>query len=227
MTEKLLSLKDISKVFTKSGARIVVLKDVFLDIAYNESIAIVGASGSGKSTFLQLLGLLDRPTKGQLFLNGKDVGLLSGGQVDKMRNQFLGFIFQFHHLLPDHNALFNVMMPLLVRGISQAEARKSASELLERVGLGERMKHLPGELSGGEQQRVAVARCLVGKPKLILADEPTGNLDPQTSKDIMNLLRSLTEEIGGSLVVVTHNMELARTCSRVLRLRDGTFERDV
>ena len=227
MTKNLIVLQGLSKSFQKEDQLITVLENVSLEIGYKESLAIVGASGSGKSTFLQLLGMLDKPDKGTIIIGGKDTQQMSGYQIDRLRNAELGFIFQFHHLLPDHNALFNVMMPLLIRGESIAKAKPVASELLKRVGLESRMNHLPGELSGGEQQRVAVARALVGGPKIVLADEPTGNLDPDTSKSIMSLLTQLTEEIGGTLVIVTHNLKLAHTCSRVLRLDAGSFVEDV
>lgn len=223
MTETVLSLENVHKRFQKGDQKIHVLRGINLSIQAGESVAIVGQSGSGKSTFLQLLGFLDRPTTGELtFMNIRQAGM-STHQLDRLRNQSIGFIFQFHHLLPDHDALENVMMPLLISGRSKKEAHQRAVDLLLRVGLGGRMYHKPGELSGGEQQRVAVARSLITSPKLVLADEPTGNLDPQTSVDIMDLLLSLTSEIGGSLVMVTHNISLAQKCDRFLRLQEGVF----
>ena len=223
MTDVVLSVENVHKRFQKGEQKIHVLRGINLSIHAGESVAIVGQSGSGKSTFLQLLGFLDRPTTGELTFMDTKQSRMSTHQLDKLRNQSIGFIFQFHHLLPDHDALENVMMPLLISGRSKKEAYQRASELLQRVGLGERMFHKPGELSGGEQQRVAVARSLIASPKLILADEPTGNLDPQTSVDIMDLLLSLTSEIGGSLVMVTHNINLAQKCDRFLRLQEGLF----
>ena len=227
MTDNLLKLIDIYKTFHKSGARIEVLRGVNLQINLKESIAVVGQSGSGKSTFLQLLGFLDRPTKGSIEFFGHTPTSMSKSRIDKLRNQEIGFIFQFHHLLPDHSALQNVMMPLLIAGEHEKKARERAVSLLDRVGLKERLEHRPGELSGGEQQRVAIARALIAKPKLVLADEPTGNLDPHTATSIMDLLLSLTEELEGSLVMVTHNLELAKRCHRVLRLQEGLFTEEI
>ena len=223
MTDVLVSLTNLCKSFQKGQQLIHVLKGVDLDIRHGESVAIIGQSGSGKSTFLQLLGFLDRPSRGDITFLGSKQSAVTSSRLDKLRNQSIGFIFQFHHLLPDHTAQENVMMPLLVSGISAREAQEKAEKLLIRVGLGDRMAHRPGELSGGEQQRVAVARALVSSPKLVLADEPTGNLDPQTSSVIMDLLLSLTSELGGALVMVTHNVHLARKCDRFLRLESGVF----
>ncbi|MAA78773.1 MAG: lipoprotein-releasing system ATP-binding protein LolD [Deltaproteobacteria bacterium] len=223
MTDVLVSLSNVCKSFQKGGRSIDVLRGVDLNILPGESIAIVGQSGSGKSTFLQLLGFLDRPSGGEIVFMGNRQSQLTSAKLDRLRNQSIGFIFQFHHLLPDHTALENVMMPLLVSGEASRNAQIKAEVLLKRVGLGERFMHRPGELSGGEQQRVAVARALVTRPKLILADEPTGNLDPQTSDTIMDLLLSLTSELGGAMVMVTHNLNLARKCDRFLRLENGVF----
>lgn len=223
MTDVLVSLATVCKSFQKGAQHIDVLRGVDLQIYHGESVAIVGQSGSGKSTFLQLLGFLDRPSSGEISFLGHQQSKLASATLDRLRNKSIGFIFQFHHLLPDHTALENVMMPLLVSGETAKEARVHAEKLLKRVGLGERFMHRPGELSGGEQQRVAVARALVSSPKLILADEPTGNLDPQTSDTIMDLLLSLTSELGGALVMVTHNLSLARKCDRFLRLENGVF----
>ena len=223
MTDVLVSLSNVCKSFRKGEQPIDVLRGVDLEIFPGESIAIVGQSGSGKSTFLQLLGFLDRPSSGEISFMGNKQSQLTSAKLDRLRNKSIGFIFQFHHLLPDHTALENVMMPLLVSGESARDAQVLAQNLLNRVGLGDRFMHRPGELSGGEQQRVAVARALVASPKLILADEPTGNLDPQTSDIIMDLLLSLTSELGGALVMVTHNLNLARKCDRFLRLENGIF----
>ncbi|MEC7985857.1 MAG: ABC transporter ATP-binding protein [Myxococcota bacterium] len=225
MTE-LLRLENLTKTFLKSGEKITVLRGVDLSIGLNESISIIGKSGSGKSTFLQILGLLDRPTDGKIFMENQEVFSLPSSRIDRLRNKSIGFIFQFHHLLPDHSALQNVMMPLIIGGESAGHAQSEASMLLEKVGLGNRIYHKPGELSGGEQQRVAIARALVAKPKLILADEPTGNLDPATSDLIMGLLLSLSLDLGGTLVMVTHNTVLAQKCQRMLRLENGTFKEE-
>ena len=226
MTE-LLRLQNLKKNFKKGDANITVLNGVNLSINLNESISIIGKSGSGKSTFLQILGLLDRPSEGKIFIEGQDVLSLSAADIDRLRNQSIGFIFQFHHLLPDHSALQNVMMPLFIGGAKPAWAQKEASILLDKVGLADRLHHKPGELSGGEQQRVAIARALVAKPKLILADEPTGNLDPATSDRIMALLLGLSLDLGGTLVMVTHNTLLAKKCQRTLRLEEGLFEEEL
>lgn len=223
MTDVLVSLTDLCKSFQKGQQSIHVLKGVQLDILRGESVAIIGQSGSGKSTFLQLLGFLDRPSSGEISFSGIKQSEMTSSRLDRLRNESIGFIFQFHHLLPDHTALENVMMPLLVSGVRSHQAQETAEVLLARVGLAARMLHRPGELSGGEQQRVAVARALVSSPKLVLADEPTGNLDPQTSSVIMDLLLSLTSELGGALVMVTHNLNLARKCDRFLRLESGVF----
>ena len=225
MTE-LLRLTNLKKSFWKSGKQITVLGGVNLTIQLNESISIVGKSGSGKSTFLQLLGLLDRPSSGKIFMENQEVLSLPSARIDRIRNQSIGFIFQFHHLLPDHSALQNVMMPLIIGGAGRAKAEGEAASLLEKVGLADRMYHKPGELSGGEQQRVATARALVVKPKLILADEPTGNLDPATSDRIMALLLGLSLDLGGTLVMVTHNTQLAKKCQRILRLEQGVFQEE-
>ena len=225
MTE-LLRLENLKKSFWKGGEKITVLSGVNLTINLNESISIIGQSGSGKSTFLQLLGLLDRPSEGKIFLENQEVFSLASSRIDRLRNKSIGFIFQFHHLLPDHSALQNVMMPLIIGGSNSAFAENEAATLLEKVGLKERMYHKPGELSGGEQQRVAIARALVAQPKLILADEPTGNLDPETSDRIMALLLSLSLDLGGTLVMVTHNTLLAKKCQRTLRLENGLFQEE-
>lgn len=225
MTE-LLRLEQLKKSFQKGGSQINVLNGVDLTINSNESIAIVGKSGSGKSTFLQILGLLDRPSAGRIFLEGKEVLSLRSANIDRLRNQSIGFIFQFHHLLPDHSAVQNVMMPLIIGGAASSSAQKKAKELLDKVGLGDRLHHKPGELSGGEQQRVAIARALVAEPKLILADEPTGNLDPITSDRIMAMLLGLSLDLGGTLVMVTHNTILAKKCQRILRLEEGFFKEE-
>jgi len=229
MSEAILEAKGLAKVFHKGGQEIPVLRAVDMTIARGEDISIVGQSGSGKSTLLQLLGALDKPTEGELWLADQagrmqNVFGLAPQKIDQIRNRRVGFIFQFHHLLPDHDALNNVCMPLSIAGVSLAEAHTRGRNLLEKVGLGHRIHHKPGELSGGEQQRVAIARALIHQPDLILADEPTGNLDPQTASSILGLLLELRTEVTGALVMVTHDHNLARTCSRRLQLVNGVLE---
>ena len=210
------------KTFPMGGRELVVLNDINLHIARGELIAIIGASGAGKSTLLQILGTLDRPTKGTVSFEGQNLFQLTEQQQAEFRNRRVGFVFQFHHLLPEFTALENVSMPLLLRdGVSVSEAASAATTLLERVGLGHRLDHKPPELSGGERQRVALARALVTRPALVLADEPTGNLDAETSNEIQALLRELREEFGMSLVIVTHDPRLAESADRILTMRSG------
>ncbi len=217
-------VRGLHKRFTKAGHTLDVLRGIDLDLAAGEMVAVVGRSGSGKSTFLHVLGTLDHPTEGQVHFDGHDVFKHRGADLDAIRNRRIGFIFQFHHLLPDQDALHNVMIPALIGREPPAVAEARARALLERVGLGARLKHRPGELSGGEQQRVAIARALVRKPGLLLADEPTGNLDPTTASDVFDLLVELNAEAGATMVVVTHSSELASTFPRTLRLTQGRFE---
>ena len=207
-----------------SGPELHILQGVDLTLEEGEAMAIVGASGSGKSTLLHLLGALDRPTGGSVHVGGTDVGTLGDEEVAALRNSRIGFVFQFHHLLRDFTALENVMMPALIRGDPEAAAKAKAAGLLRQVGLGERFGHKPPELSGGEQQRVAVARALVNEPIIVLADEPTGDLDFRTSEDVHDLLFEMKERHGVALVVVTHNRELAARAGRVLRLSEGVLE---
>jgi lipoprotein-releasing system ATP-binding protein len=198
-----------------------ILKGIDLEIARGELLCIVGASGVGKSTFLHLLGGLDRPTSGTVEYEGQDLYALSDHQLASFRNRRIGFVFQFHHLLPEFTALENTMMPALIQGWGWAEAGRLASDLLTQVGLGERLPHRPGELSGGEQQRVAVARALILKPGLVLADEPTGNLDTQTADDVFALMREMNRQMGHTFVLVTHNEKLAAQADRIVRMVDG------
>jgi len=214
-------LRNLVKDYELHGRRIPVLTGIDFVVEPGERLGLVGASGSGKSTMLHLLGLLDHPSAGQILYDGELVGSAPEHEVEAFRNQQVGFVFQFHHLLPDFSAAENVMMPLLIAGGTMAGSKDKAMALLERVGLGERLEHLPGELSGGEQQRVALARALVLGPRLLLADEPTGNLDPKTGASIHDLLIELNEELGTTLIVATHNMALAGTMPRRVRLTDG------
>jgi len=207
------------------GPRVVrVLTEVDLEVEVGETVAIVGESGVGKSTLLHLIGGLDRPTAGSVRIGGVDLVALSDRELARFRNQAIGFVFQFHHLLPDFSALENVMLPQLIGGVSQAAARSQATAILERVGLGERLSHRPGELSGGEQQRVAVARAVVHRPGLVLADEPTGNLDPETGNEVEQLLLDLNRESAITCIVVTHSPRLAAAMDRTLRLTHGHLE---
>ena len=207
-----------------AGPELHILRGVDFNLNWGEAVAIVGASGSGKSTLLHLLGALDQPSEGSVQVGGTDVATLSDEEAAKLRNMRIGFVFQFHHLLRDFNALENVMVPALIRGDSPEAAKSRAAELLGQVGLGARLAHKPRELSGGEQQRVAVARALVNEPYIVLADEPTGDLDTGTSRDVQDLLFEMKERHGVALVVVTHNRELASKAERVLRLREGVLD---
>jgi lipoprotein-releasing system ATP-binding protein len=220
MSEPLIQAVGLCKSY-RDGRNIHVLVDLDLEVAAGETVAIVGQSGAGKSTLLHLLGTLDQPTGGKVLFEGVDLFGLREREQATLRNRELGFIFQFHHLLPDFTALENVMMPALIRGMSLAEAEPHARAVLERVGLGARLTHKPGELSGGEQQRVAVARAVALSPRVVLADEPTGNLDPITGAEVQKLLMDLNREHGITLVIVTHNDALSTSVHRTLRLQNG------
>jgi lipoprotein-releasing system ATP-binding protein len=215
----LVEIRDVFKSYWLHGNRIDVLSGVSLDIERGELVSLVGASGSGKSTFLHVLGTLDAPVAGSLHFDGRSVFDLSDAEVARFRNLTIGFVFQSHFLLPEFTALENVAMPALVQRVDRTAALSQARALLERVGLGGRLEHRPGELSGGEAQRVALARALVLRPALLLADEPTGNLDPATGEGIHQLLREVNRDLGITMVVVTHNEVLARSMPRRLRLQ--------
>ena len=221
MNKTMVSCKAICKSYRDGSHVTPVLHDVSLNVASHQMVAIVGSSGSGKSTLLHILGTLDQPDSGELWLAGKQVSSLSSEQKAQLRNEQLGFIYQFHHLLMDFTALENVAMPLLIRKVDKAQAHAAASDMLTRVGLGHRLNHRPSELSGGERQRVAIARAMIGKPGLVLADEPTGNLDHQTAESIYQLMRELNRELGTSFVVVTHDRALAAKLDQQYWMRDG------
>jgi lipoprotein-releasing system ATP-binding protein len=217
--------RGVQRVYTGGdGSELRVLEGVDLDVAAGEAVAIVGSSGAGKSTLLHLLGGLDRPTAGEVVVVGRQLGRLSASELAAFRNEVIGFVFQFHHLLKEFTAEENVMMPLLIAGKPKELARERAQALLGDVGLSARSTHRPGELSGGEQQRVAVARALANRPQVLLADEPSGNLDTHTSEQLHDLFFALRAEYGVALVLATHNRELADRTDRVLRVRDGQLE---
>jgi lipoprotein-releasing system ATP-binding protein len=221
MARPFVRIEGLAKTYLMGDRRLEVLRGVDLDIPEGDLVALTGPSGAGKSTFLHLLGTLDVPTRGRVLFDGEDVFERGEEGLASFRNEVIGFVFQSHHLLPEFTALENVMMPGLIRRVPRAEARRRAAEMLAQVGLGERLEHRPGELSGGEQQRVALARALSLGPRLLLADEPTGNLDPQTAEGIHALLADLNARMGITAVVVTHNERLAQALPRRLRLVDG------
>jgi lipoprotein-releasing system ATP-binding protein len=223
-SKQVLAARGLCKRFTEGERTLEVLKDLNFEIRASERVAIVGASGSGKTTLLQLLGGLDTPSSGDVIVGGESIANMSDAQRGRLRNRTLGFVYQFHHLLPEFTSLENVAMPLLVRGDSAAQSQDRAREILTAVGLGERLTHKPSQLSGGERQRTAIARALVTRPAAVLADEPTGNLDRRTGERVFELLLRCNTDFGTSLVVVTHDPDLAARMDRVLELEDGQLK---
>ena len=224
--QDVLICRNINKIYQDGSNATPVLHDVSLSIKAGEHVAILGSSGSGKSTLLHILGGLDKPSSGEVEFNGKSLGQVSGNALAKRRNDEIGFIYQFHHLLGEFTALENVAMPLRIRGLSTKLAHGKAREMLDEVGLSHRVDHLPSTMSGGERQRVAIARALVTEPSVVLADEPTGNLDDSTGEQIYKLLTSLSDKKGTAFVVVTHDITLARKMDRVLKIKDGRLASD-
>ncbi|NOQ77788.1 MAG: lipoprotein-releasing ABC transporter ATP-binding protein LolD [Gammaproteobacteria bacterium] len=223
MSDIIIDCQNLDQYFDDGNGRVDIFQNINLQIRRGERLAIVGASGSGKSTLLYMMGGLDIIKAGKLFIDGQDISKLNAKKLGQLRNKTLGFVYQFHHLLPEFTALENVAMPLLIRGDSTSQAREKANYLLEQVGLSHRVTHKPGELSGGERQRAAIARALVTNPKCLLADEPTGNLDNTTARQVYDLLIKLNEEMNISLVLVTHDEKLAASMDKVLLLSDGNL----
>jgi lipoprotein-releasing system ATP-binding protein len=221
MSEPVLALKGVTRAYRTGQAALEVLRGVDLEVHPGEVVGLIGPSGSGKSSLLHAAGLLERPTAGQIFIEGRDCSALTDAARTRLRLGLIGFVYQFHHLLPEFTALDNVALPQMIGGATQAAARARAAMLLEALGLGERLSHQPGQLSGGEQQRVAIARALANQPRVVLADEPTGNLDPATSGAVFQSLFDLTRQTGVALVIATHNMDLARHMDRVFALKEG------
>ena len=219
--EWVIECQNVGKTYDDGSLKVEVLREVDFQVASGEGIGIIGASGSGKSTLLHILGGLDKPTSGEVIIKGRGLNNLSQLEIGRLRNRHLGFVYQFHHLLPEFSALENVMMPLLVARRNKAEAQTAAAAILEKVGLGQRIAHRPGELSGGERQRAAIARALVTKPDCLLADEPTGNLDRKNATHALEMMLELKNELGTALIVVTHDEHLAKRFDRVLMMDDG------
>jgi lipoprotein-releasing system ATP-binding protein len=221
---KILSLQNISKSFIQGGNKLNILNEANLELTQGEMVALVGPSGSGKSTLLQIAGLLDIADQGKIYIDNIECGKASDKARTKLRNKKIGFIYQFHHLLPDFTAIENVTMPLLISGVKQSEAIRKAQQMLKKLGLEARGNHLPSELSGGEQQRIAIARGLINSPSLLLADEPTGNLDPHTSEQVFSIFIEAVKELGLTALIVTHNFELASRMDKRITIVEGTLK---
>lgn len=222
--EALIELRHIHKIYYLGGEEVRANDDINLKIDRGEFVAIVGKSGSGKSTLMNIIGALDVPTDGEYLLGGEDVGVMDDKQLARIRNKMIGFIFQQYNLLPKLNILENVELPLLYAGVGNAERRERAMASLEKVGLSEKWRNMPNQLSGGQQQRVAIARALAAKPAIVLADEPTGNLDSRTSQDVLGLLKVTGDKFGQTIVMITHNPELAQLADRIVRIEDGLIQ---
>jgi lipoprotein-releasing system ATP-binding protein len=221
MSDPILRVSGLKKTYSKNGVEINVIKGIDLDIREGDFITIMGPSGAGKSTFLHILGTLDKPSEGEIFFRDRNVKTFTEDEESRFRNEKVGFVFQFYHLLQDFNVIENIMMPLLIRRLSQAEATAKADAFLDIMGLRNRRNHKPGELSGGEQQRVAIARALVNEPEIILADEPTGNLDRKTGKEVLDYLLSINERLSSTLILVTHDPEIGSIGERKMKMVDG------
>lgn len=226
-TALVIDCRQVTRTYSEGPETLTIFSDISLEVSAGETVAIVGSSGAGKTTLLNLLGGLDRPSSGHISICGQDIHKLSEAGRARFRNQHLGFVYQFHHLLPEFTALENVMLPCVLGGMRPGQARPKAEALLTRVGLGERLRHKPGELSGGERQRVAIARALVNNPECVLMDEPTGNLDEQTGEGIRALISELRDTSGTAFIMVTHDMSMARSLGRVLRLEQGRLVQEV
>ncbi len=225
MSQPVIEIRDLKKIYKMGSMLVNALNGVSFDVASNEYIAIMGPSGSGKSTLMNMIGCLDTPTSGTYILNNHDVSKLNDGELAEARNREIGFVFQTFNLLPRTDCLSNVELPLIYAGVKTSERKKRAADTITKVGLGDRMDHKPNELSGGQRQRVAIARALVNNPSILLADEPTGNLDTKTGEEIMNLFEELYRS-GNTIIVVTHEQEIANHARRIIRLRDGVIESD-
>ena len=218
---ELLRVENISKVFTQGGKSLSILNNLNLKVEEGEIVALVGPSGAGKSTLLQAIGLLDKPSSGRVVLGGRDASRMNDSERTALRREYIGFVYQFHYLQPEFTALENVVLPQMIAGVKKKEAKEKADRLLTALGLADRLDHRPARLSGGEQQRVAIARALANDPKLLLADEPTGNLDPSTSADVFDILLQLVRKAGLGAVIATHNMDLADQMDRILEIKNG------